>query len=172
MEFRLEPSAVFPGQAEVVQLEAPGEGKPVLDGMHLLRQRRGVLQNLCHVCGRPTPRHDRYIFPISTGGFTVLADGSERYATQVPPVHLACARRAQAACPHLRRRYDQATRFPDKPGVVVFDANPPAHMEALAASLPPGGPVAFAYVRVHTAAFSRLVARLRRNAEGRDGEGA
>ena len=160
-EFSLQPSTDFPGKMELVQSTDPGVGTPVLDGMHVMRQRRGVAEHLCHVCGRPTPRHDRWLFPVITGGFTPVADGSMRYTSHLPPVHLACARHAQTACPHVRATAAHPVRFPEKPGHVLCETNPPAKMSGIAAGLPPGMQVIYGYVRVHTAGFTRLVQRLR-----------
>lgn len=160
-EFTLAASIWFPGQPEVVQKQAPGVGHPVLDGMHVIRQREGVVRHLCHLCGRPTPRHDRWLFPQSSGALVTLQDGRERFVSHVPPLHLDCARIAAEACPHLRRVVEEPLRFPAKDGEVVFNAEPPAHLQEIADTLPPGLKVAFAYARIHTAAFSREVARAR-----------
>jgi hypothetical protein len=160
-EFDLQPSASFPGKIELVQASSPGVGAPVLDGMHVMRQREGLVRHLCHVCGRPTPRRDRWLFPTVTGHFTPFKDGSERYASHLPPVHLACARRAQLLCPHLKSQGAKPVRFPDKGGEIVCETNAPPKMAELAKSLPPGLKVIFSYYRLHTAGFSRLVARLR-----------
>jgi hypothetical protein len=160
-EFELAPSSNFPGRMELVQISCPGAGVPVLDGMHVMRQREGLVRHLCHVCGRPTPRHDRWLFPTVTGHFTPMKDGSLRYASHLPPTHLACARRAQLLCPHLRAAAAQPLRFPDKPGEIACETNAPPKMAEVARSLPPGIKVIFSYYRVHTAAFSRQVTRVR-----------
>jgi hypothetical protein len=165
-KFDIAPSANFPGRMELIQISDPGAGAPVLDGMHVMRQREGLIGRLCHVCGRPTPRHDRWLFPTITGHFTPSKDGSLRYASHLPPVHLACARRAQQLCPHLRQTAAQPVRFPDKPGEIACETNAPPKMAELARSLPPGLKVIFSYYRVHTAGFSRQVQRLRAAAEG------
>ena len=160
-EFELAPSVSFPGRVELVQICSPGSGAPVLDGMHVMRQRQGLLEHLCHVCGRPTARHDRWLFPTVTGHFTPCKDGSLRYASHLPPSHLACARTAQQLCPHLRQAGAQPVRFPDKPGEIACETNAPPKMAELAKGLPPGLKVIFSYYRVHTASFSRQVMRLR-----------
>nr|QQZ49687.1 hypothetical protein JKL49_22945 [Phenylobacterium glaciei] len=69
--------------------------------MNATRLRRGMVDLLCHVCGRPTVRQDRYIFPVASGGLVTLLDGSQQYGCNVPPMHRACALRASHACPHL-----------------------------------------------------------------------
>ena len=163
-DFGLAESVDFPGRTELIQAVQPGEGRPVMDGMHVIRQRQGVTLHLCHVCGRPTPRHDRHLFPVSTGYFTPMKDGSTRYASHLPPVHLACARRAQIACPHLSRTYEQPEPFPEKAGIIACETNAPPLMRDLAASLPPGLKVVFSYVRIHTASFSRRVEKMRARA--------
>jgi hypothetical protein len=165
-DFDIAPSASFPGRVELIQISSPGVGAPVLDGMHVMRQREGLIGHLCQVCGRPTPRHDRWLFPTVTGHFTPMKDGSLRYASHLPPVHLACARNALQLCPHLRLASARPTRFPDKPGEIACETNAPPKMAEVAKSLPPGLKVIFSYYRVHTAGFSRRVERLRAAAEG------
>jgi hypothetical protein len=164
-EFELAPSPNFPGRMELIQISRPGEGAPVLDGMHVMRQREGLVRHLCHLCGRPTARHDRWLFPTVTGHFTPYKDGSLRYASHLPPIHLDCARRAQELCPHLRLTDAQPIRFPEKTGELACETNAPPKMAHVARSLPPGVKVIFSYYRLHTAAFSRLVMRQRAAAE-------
>jgi hypothetical protein len=160
-DFDIARSIDFPGRMELVQASRPGVGQPVLDGMHVMRQREGVTGHLCHVCGTPTPRRDRWLFPVVTGIFMPFRDGTERYASHLPPVHLACARRAQVLCPHLRTRYAQPVRYPDKDVDVLCETTAPPKMADIAAQLPPGMKVVYSYYRLHTAGFTRLVQRLR-----------
>jgi hypothetical protein len=157
--FALALSPRFKDQLEVVQGIAPGVGAPMLKGMHLMRQRAGVADHLCHVCGQPTPAHDRYLFPVVTGNFIATAAGP-RYASPMPPTHLACAQRAQAMCPHLRLAYAQPVRFPSDPGRLKFELKPPSGMEQVGAEMPVTEAI-FTYYRVHTPGFSNLVMRLR-----------
>ena len=163
-EFWLGDSVEFPGKVELVQETRPGVGAPVLDGMHVLRQRRGVLEHLCHVCGRPTTANDRYLFPVPTGLFVALDDGARRYASHMPPCHLACARLAQEACPHLKSTYAQPVAWPRDGGEMACETKAPPRMAELAATLPPGLQVVFSYFRVFGADFSREVTRLRAEA--------
>ena len=72
--FWLQPSRDFPGMVELEQKQAPGEGEPLLAAVHVTRQRRGMVDLLCHVCGKPTPRLDRFIFPAASGGLVTLQD--------------------------------------------------------------------------------------------------
>jgi hypothetical protein len=167
--FTLALSERFPNHLEVIQSSAPGVGTPSLRGMHLLRQRLGVAEHLCHVCGKPTTPGDRYLFPVVTGNFLPpSADGQRRYASPMPPAHLACAQRAQKLCPHLKLSYAQPVRFPSDPGKLKFELRPPRGMEAVGAGMPVDQAI-FSYYRVHTPGFSRLVERLRAQAaaEGR-----
>jgi hypothetical protein len=163
-QFRLRPSRAFPGKVEVIQLSAPGVGEPELSGMHVMRQREGVTKLLCHVCGKATTAGDRWLFPAPTGVFVTASDGSERYASHLPPSHGACAKRAQKLCPHLRTTYAQPVRFPSDAGRLRCETNAPPGMHALAASLKPGVEPVFSYFRVYGAPFSRLVRRLRDDA--------
>src|SRR5204863_4581098 len=101
--FRVQPSRDFPGRFELDQRPAPGVGQPLFAAVHVTRQRRGMVDLLCHVCGRPTAPNDRYIFPTASGGLVTMQDGSQQYGCNVPPMHLACASRALAACPPLAK---------------------------------------------------------------------
>jgi hypothetical protein len=160
--YDLAPSEHFPGRIELIQISSPGEGTPVFDGMHVMRQRAGVVSRLCQVCGQPTPKHDRYIFPTVTGIFQPYKNGQLRYASHMPPTHLACATKAQRMCPHLRITLAKPVRWPDKVEEIGCETNPPPKMQALAAQhLPPGRKVVFSYFQFHTASFTRLVQRLR-----------
>ncbi len=109
--FGLAPSPIFPGLRELTQKDAQGEGEPQLVGMHLGRQRRAILNHLCQVCGEPTTRGDRFLFPSVTGTF-LKVKGRARYATHMPPVHGACAERAMRMCPHLRGAAAKPVAFP------------------------------------------------------------
>ena len=96
--FRLQPSADFPGMVELDQKQDIGAGEPLFATINVTRQRRGLADLLCHVCGKATDPHDRYIFPTASGGLVTLHDGTEQYGCNVPPMHRACAVRARHAC--------------------------------------------------------------------------
>lgn len=159
-EFSARMSQTFVGLREVVQPEAPGEGAPMLRNMHLRRQRLGVLENRCHVCGGVTPHDDRYLFPVVTGALLKVR-GRTRYVSHLPPTHLSCAERAQRLCPHLRTTYAQPVRFPRDAGVLGPETSVPEGLAGVAERLSDGRPLGFAYHRVYGDAFTRLVARLR-----------
>ena len=159
--FGLQQSADFPGYLEVFQEENPGVGLPVFAANHASRNKRGMILHLCHVCGEPTESWDRWLFPLQTGGMVAMQDGQQRYGCNVPPVHKACAERAQRLCPHLSRLYAEPVRFPkDDPGRMIprFDLQP--GMEFLAKSLPAGVPVVLSCYRLHGPRFSKQVIRL------------
>jgi ferredoxin len=161
VEFTLRPDADFPGFVELVQTDDPGAGQPLFAANHVTRNRRGLISHLCHVCGGPTKGWDRWLFPLQTGGFVRQADGSERYAGNVPPVHKACAERAARLCPHLSRQYAVPVRFPkDDEGRMIQRTDVTPGMEHLASKLPPGVPVVISCYRLHGPRFSKLVARL------------
>lgn len=160
--FALALSQKFKDQLEVIQGIAPGIGTPMLKGMHLMRQRAGVADHLCHVCGETTTPGDRFLFPVVTGNFIATAAGP-RYASPMPPTHLACAKRAQTMCPHLRLAYAQPVRFPSDPGRLKAELKPPSGMEAVGDEMPVTEAI-FSYYRVHTPGFSNLVQRLRKEA--------
>jgi ferredoxin len=159
-EFKLKQSTAFPDRFEVTQTEAQGQGAPVMGGMHLERQRAGVERWLCHVCGQPTPRFDRWMFPTVGGTMVRVGNNEVRYANNLPPLHRACAEHAARACPHLSRSRARAVSFPEEPGEVQAEMNAPPGMAKVAQSLPGGLRPIYSYFRVFGAAFSRKVAAL------------
>ena len=167
--YELAASAAFPGYAELMQAQRPGEGVPRFAAVHVTRQRLGVLGQLCHVCGRRTLNGDRYLFPVESGGFAAVGDGM-RYAGTVPPVHLACARRARRLCPHLSHTLADPVRYPAEDSQVVPHPGAPLGMEALARSLPQGRKIVFICLRGYGPRFSRQVERMRK-ARGGDWAG-
>jgi ferredoxin len=165
--FRLQTSVLFPGMVELSQAERPGEGAPIFGAVHVDRQRRGLAEHLCHVCGQPTPVRDRWIFPVASGGMVTLADGGERYGGNVPPVHEACARRAQRQCPHLRAAMARPVACPADEGRLIWRTDVVPGMEQLAKSFPVGVEVVMSCYRLYGEAFSRKVVRLRREEAAR-----
>ena len=159
--FRVAPSNDFPGQWEVQQIERPGEGEPVFAGVHVTRHRRGMTGFLCHVCGKPAPEQDRWIFPVVSGGMVTLHDGSQLYGGNVPPVHKACAERAARLCPHLRRAFAEPVRCPAEPSRLIPRTDAPPGMEELARTYPQGTPIIYACYRLYGPGFTRRVRRLR-----------
>lgn len=165
LRFGLQRSRDFPGLVEVVQAESQGQGEPLFAAMHVTRQRRAMLGHLCHVCGRPTPPHDRYLFPLESGFMVPLGDGQVRYGGNVPPVHLACAETARVLCPHLRKGDSRPVRFPKDEGRVVQRTDMTPGLEQLAGMAPPGLEVVYACYRLHGPAFTRQVQRLEREGQ-------
>ncbi|MET0294183.1 MAG: hypothetical protein ABW042_04145 [Phenylobacterium sp.] len=165
--FRLRPSTLFPGYAEVDQREAPGQGEPLFAAVHVTRQRRAMAGFLCHVCGEPTAASDRWIFTVASGGMVDLGDGTQRYGCNVPPVHRRCADRAARLCPHLTRLDERPIRCGPDEGRLVPRTDVVPGMEALAASLPPGPPVVFSCYRLSGEAFTRRAAQARADWEKR-----
>ena len=159
--FTLHPSRDFPGLTDLVQQHNPGVGSPAFAMVHVTRQRLGMVGHLCHVCGEPTPRRDRYLFPVQSGGFVTMADGSIRYGGNVPPVHLGCAKRARRLCPHLSRAFAEPVAFPEDEGRLVQRTDVVPGMEALARTLPAGLDVVFSCYRLFGPRFTRRVERLR-----------
>ncbi len=159
--FDLRPSRDFPGLTELVQEQKPGVGAPVFGFVHVTRQRLAMVGHLCHVCGRPTSRRDRWLFPVETGGFVTHTDGEIRYGGNVPPVHLACARKAQRLCPRLSNSDARPVAFPDDAGRLVQRTDVVPGMEALARTLPTGVEVVFSCYRLFGKDFTKRVQRLR-----------
>ena len=164
-KFGLAPCPEVAGMMEVVQEENPGMGMPMFAANHATRNKRGMMRYLCHVCGEPTKSWDRWLFPLHTGTLVTMHDGQLRYGCNVPPVHKACAERAQRLCPHLSRLYAQPVRFPkDDEGRMIHRTDVQPGMEALAAHLPRGVPVVLSWYRLHGPRFTKLVRGLMRDA--------
>jgi hypothetical protein len=159
--YELKPSIDFPGFTDLVQAQKPGVGSPVFAVLNVTRQRIGMVHHLCHVCGRPTTRRDRYLFPLESGGFVTMTDGEVRYGGNVPPLHLACARRARRQCPHLGASIASPVAFPSDEGRLVQRTDVVPGMEDLAKRLPRGQAVIFSCYRLHGPTFTRTVQRLR-----------
>jgi hypothetical protein len=160
--YSLAPDPDFRGLLEVVQSESLGVGTPRFAANHLGRNRRGLLHNLCHVCGGRTEGADRWLFPADSGGFVTMPDGSLLYAANVPPVHKACGERAARLCPHLSRRYARPVRFPADEDSRVFprtDIRP--GLEMVRALLPPGQLAVLGCFRLFGPRFSSAVAAMR-----------
>jgi hypothetical protein len=134
--FRLQPSADFPGLLELDQQQAPGVGEPLFAAMHATRLRRAMIDLLCHVCGKPTDRHDRYIFPVASGALVTLQDGSQQYGCNVPPMHRACAVRASHACPHLAKVTEPPLRCTRDEGRLIHRTDVTPGLEAIAKTIP------------------------------------
>jgi ferredoxin len=121
-----------------------------------------MVQHLCHVCGRRSPKNDRYIFPIrSAGSVTVIGEEPTRYAGNVPPVHLACAKRAARLCPHLSHAYAAPVPYPSEDTKLMPRLDVVEGMEDVAKSLPPGLRVVFSCLRVFGPRFSARVQVMR-----------
>jgi hypothetical protein len=172
--FRLQPSRDFPGMVELDQKQAPGVGEPLFAAVHVTRQRRGMADLLCHVCGRPTPPEDRCVFPVASGGLVTLHDGSQQYGCNVPPIHHACTARALEACPHLSKLSERPLKCSADDGRLIYRTDVTPGLEALAATLPQGQEIVFSCYRLYGAEFTGQVltardewekrARARRNA--------
>lgn len=159
--FRLQPSRDFPGLIELDQKQAPGVGEPIFAAVHVTRQRRGMVDLLCHVCGQPTAPGDRYIFPVASGGLVTLHDGTQQYGCNVPPIHEACAARALSACPHLARLEERPLRCSDDDGRLIHRTDVTPGLEALAKTLPTGVAVVFSCYRLYGRDFTRTVIQAR-----------
>ena len=161
--FDVRPSADFPGFMELVQAQRPGDGEPRFAAQHVTRHRMGMALHYCHVCGRRTLNGDRYLFPVHSGGFVDVGLATPRYAGNVPPVHLACARRAQTQCPHLSHAITEPVAFPAEPSLLMPRMDVSPGMETLAKTLPPGLKLVYTCVRLFGPRFSNRVALLRRS---------
>lgn len=156
--FRLQPSRDFPGMTELHQDEARGVGQPIFAAVHVTRQRRGMADLVCHVCGQPTAPGDRHIFPVASGGLVTLQDGTQQYGCNVPPMHGACAERAARECPHLAKVVEPPLACdPDDDGRLIQRTDVTPGLEALARTLPAGLEVVFSCYRLYGPAFTAKV---------------
>lgn len=165
-QFDLQMSDDFPGVLEVVQTEKQGEGSPQFAAQHVTRHRRGMAGHLCHVCGKFTPSRDRYIFPAQSGGFVTLSDDSIRYAGNVPPVHLRCARIGKILCPHLSHTVGDPVAYPSEASRLMPRPDVVPGMEALARTMPPNLKIVYGCYRLYGPRFTTLVKTLRKECEG------
>lgn len=159
--FRLQPSRDFPGMVELDQKQAPGVGQPLFAAVHVTRQRRGMVDLLCHVCGKPTTPHDRYIFPVASGGLVTLHDGSQQYGCNVPPIHRACTTRALNTCPHLSRLSERPLKCSSDEGRLIYRTDVTPGLEALAQTFPAGAEIVFSCYRLYGPQFTLRVIRAR-----------
>ncbi|MCX7587278.1 hypothetical protein [Phenylobacterium sp. 58.2.17] len=163
--FRLQPSQDFPGMLELDQKPAAGVGEPLFAAVHVTRQRRGMIDLLCHVCGEPTTRHDRCIFPVASGALVTLSDGSQRYGCNVPPIHRACATRALNACPHLSKLGERPLRCSGDEGQLIYRTDVTPGLEALNLTFPAGAEIVFSCYRLYGPEFTRAVVNARQTWE-------
>lgn len=155
--FSLQRSRDFPGMVELEQKQALGVGEPIFAAIHVTRQRRGMVDLLCHVCGKATSSLDRFIFPAASGGLVTMRDGSHQYGLNVPPMHEACTTRAAQNCPHLAKVDEPPLRCGSDEGRLVPRTDVTPGMEALAKTLPEGLEVVFSCYRLYGPQFTQAV---------------
>lgn len=129
--------------------------------VHMTRQRRGMIDLLCHICGKPTEPRDRWVFPVASGGFVTMTDGSVGWGCNVPPVHGACARIARSECPHLSHLSEDPLQCGADEGRLIHRTDVTPGLEAIAAQMPPGQEVVFSCYRLYGPEFTRTVERAR-----------
>lgn len=117
------------GALAILQIDNPGQGKPLYSQNHAVRQRLSVREMLCPMCGRPTGVTDRWTqvaHPVAAG--RLRADGrGDRLPTDltddsilvdagaIAPLHRACVDRSLRHCPHLKADpHIDVRRFPDR----------------------------------------------------------
>jgi hypothetical protein len=168
-EFNLQMSQDFDGLVEVVQVQRPGDGLPSFAAQHVTRHRLGMSGHFCHVCGKPTRKQDRFIFPVQSGGFVTMPDESVRYAGNVPPVHLKCAALGQRLCPHLSHTVAEPVVYPSEPSRLLPRPDVVPGLERLAATMPPDLKIVYGCYRLYGPRFTRLVLQLREKYAGGEG---
>lgn len=146
--FALQPSVDFPGMTEISQIDRQGAGEPNFAAVHIDRQRRGLADYRCHVCGRSTAPTDRWMFPVASGGFVTLHDGSVGWGCNVPPLHHDCATVAAIRCPHLSRLVEAPQPWPMEESRLIYRTDVAPGMEALAATFPVGLEVIYSCYRL------------------------
>lgn len=161
LAFRLQPSHDFPGKLELDQRQARGVGEPIFSAVHVTRQRRGMVDHICHVCGKPTFPGNRYIFPTASGGLVTLHDGSQQYGCNVPPMHRTCAERARSVCPHLSRIDEPPLRCASDEGRLIERTDITPGLEGIANQLPPGVEVVLSCYRLYGPKFTEEVLEAR-----------
>ena len=159
--FSIDPSSDFPGMLELNQKQARGAGEPLFGAMNATRLRRGIIDLLCHVCGKPTVRNERYIFPVASGGLVTLQDGSQQYGCNVPPMHRACAIRASHACPHLTKVRETPLRCSRDEGRLIHRSDVTPGLEAVARMLPMGVDVVLSCYRLYGDEFTAKILAVR-----------
>ena len=90
-----------------------------------------------------------------------MPDETLRYAGNIPPLHLACAKRAQRLCPHLSSAYSQPIQMPSEDARLLPRTDVPPGMQELAKTLPPGLRVVFSCYRLYSAGFTSKVEKFR-----------
>jgi hypothetical protein len=156
--FRLQPSADFAGLLELDQRSAPGVGEPLFAAIHVTRQRRGIIDLLCHICGRPTAPGDRHVFPVASGGFVTLHDGTVGWGCNVPPVHGACGEIAARECPHLSHLAERPLAcLPGDEGRLIPRTDVTPGLEHIAAQMPKDREVVFSCYRLFGPDFAERV---------------
>ena len=98
---------------------------------------------------------------MQSGGFVAVGDDPFRYAANVPPLHLACAAKAQRLCPHLGQATIPPVAYPGEDSVLLPRRDVVEGMEALAKTFAPGLPVVFSCLRLFGPRFSRKIRKLR-----------
>ena len=88
------------------------------------------------------------MFPVASGGFVPLHDGTTGFGCNVPPLHAICAGKAAARCPHLGRLMEAPTPWPREEGRLIWRTDVVPGMEALAATVPPGAEVVYSCYRL------------------------
>ena len=159
--FRFVPSHEVPGLLELDQKSEPGAGQPLFTFMHAVRHREAMAGQLCHVCGKPTSREDRYIFPTASGGLVEMGDGTRQYGCNVPAMHRACADRARRTCPHLQKIDEPPLKCGLDSGRVIPRTDITPGLEPMAREVPPGAQVVWSRYRLYGPAFTSKVIEAR-----------
>ena len=88
------------------------------------------------------------MFPVASGGFVTLHDGSVGWGCNVPPLHRDCATVAAMRCPHLNRLVETPRPWPSEEGRLIYRTDVAPGMEALAATFPAGLEVIYSCYRL------------------------
>lgn len=89
----------------VMQKVARGKGRPVFAKPHMERQRQAIVLGLCDICGLPLDAKTKVSLSNAAARHHAAAPFD---VLQVEPLlHKACAARALALCPQLKRQLAQ-----------------------------------------------------------------
>ena len=101
------------------------------------------------------------MFAVASGGMVTLHDGSQQWGCNVPPMHLTCAERALAECPHLSRLEDWPLACDGDDGRLIPRTDVTPGLERLAYEIPAGTKVVYSCYRLYGEAFTQAVIAVR-----------
>lgn len=111
-----EPCRQEKGRLALIMASRPGEGEPLFKVRHWSRHRDAFRRHLCEVCGAPTPRHDRMVWPLAQ---PLRLDGAVTMCLQEGVYHRRCVDHASRLCPAIKAYGWTAKPLPKGYGTVA-----------------------------------------------------